>query len=323
MLGEAARHRYMLESKLPPGIKVVELPREAATSDAYDHLIDAEDVLVSLKYARKESTPPKFRLLHVPGAGLDGIDFQSLPDSTFVCNVFEHEIPIAEYVLCAMLENEIRFSSMHAAFNNASWPDLYRSRVTHGELYGKSLGIIGFGRIGKEVAKRASAFGMHVIAINRSAIEPCEYVQQSLLMHQLDILLGTVDYVVIACPLTQETRGLINASSFKKMKDESLLINVSRAEIVCQQALFDALSSKKIAGAVLDVWYRYPVTNEDQSPPADLPFDYLANAVCTAHSSAWTTRLSQRRYDFIGQNIQRLISNKALLNIVHSPVVPQ
>lgn len=323
MLGEAARHRHVLETKLPPGVRVVELPREAATSSAYDHLIHAEDVLISLKYARKESTPPKFRLLHVPGAGLDGIDFQSLPDSTFVCNVFEHEIPIAEYVLCAMLESEIRFSSMHTAFSNTSWPDLYRSRIQHGELYGKSLGIIGFGRIGQEVAKRASAFGMNVIATNRSAIDSCEYVHQPLQMHQLDILLSTADYIVIACPLSQETRGMINESSFKKMKRESLLINVSRAEIISQQALFEALSSKQIAGAILDVWYRYPVTNEDQSPPADLPFDCLPNTLCTAHSSAWTNRLSQRRYDFIGQNIQRLVNNEDLLNIVHRPVMRQ
>ena len=323
MLGEAARHRAVLESNLPPGAKVVELPREAATSGAYDHLIGEDDVLVSLKYARAGTTPPAFRLLHVPGAGVDGVDFQSLPDSAFVCNVFEHEIPIAEYVLCAMLESEIRFSSMHTAFSNESWPDLYRSRVTHGELYGKTLGIIGFGRIGQEVAKRASAFGMQVIAANRSPIRSSVHVQHSLSMTQLDTLLCDADYVVLACPLTQETRALINASRLKIMKRTSLLINISRAEIISQEALFDALSSRQIAGAVLDVWYRYPATNDDQSPPSDLPFDSLPNVLCTAHSSAWTTRLSERRYSFIGQNIQRLLSNETLRNVVHRPRIQQ
>ncbi len=323
MLGEAARHRTVLESNLPPGVKVVELPREAASSGEYDHLIGEHDVLVSLKFTRKDSPAPKFRLLHVPGAGLDGIDFQTLPDSAFVCNVFEHEIPIAEYVLCAMLESEIRFSSMHGAFSNAAWPDLYRSRVTHGELYGKTLGIIGFGRIGQEVAKRASAFGMCVIAANRSPIRSCENLQRSLSMTQLDTLLCDADYVVIACPYTQETRALINAARFKKMKKTSVLINVSRAEIVSQEDLFNALSSRQIAGAVLDVWYRYPATNDDQSPPADLPFDSLPNVFCTPHSSAWTTRLSERRYRFIGQNIQRLFIHETLQNIVHRPRMQQ
>jgi phosphoglycerate dehydrogenase-like enzyme len=319
MLGEAARHRNTLEANLPQGLKVVELPREAATSAEFDHLIEPDDVLVSLRFTRKNSTAPKFKLLHVPGAGLDGIDFNSLPNSAFVCNVFEHEIPIAEYVLCAMLESEIQFSTMRATFNNVAWPDLYRSRVMHGELFGKSLGIIGFGRIGQEVAKRASAFGMHVIAVNRSPISTLENVDQTLLMSQLDTLLCIADYVVIACPLTQETRGLIHASSFDKMKRESVLINISRAEIVNQQDLYDALSTKKIRSAVLDVWYNYPSSNEDHPPPSDLPFDSLPNVFCTAHSSAWTTRLPQRRYGFIGQNIQRLIKNETLLNIVTRP----
>jgi phosphoglycerate dehydrogenase-like enzyme len=320
MIGEAAKHRETLLAHLPAGMEVVGLPRDAATTSEHDACICHDDVLITLRYSRRDAIAPKFRLLHVPGAGIDGIDFASLPDEATVCNVYEHETPIAEYVMVAMLDHEIGYSRMRADFKSDRWPDLYRARIPHGELHGKTLGLIGYGRIGREIAKRAKAFGMKVIAANRSAIaNGLEHLDQGLPMEALGQLLTDSDYVVIACPLSDSTRGLIDTSALTKMHRSAVLINVSRAEIVDQKALYDALSNARIGGAVLDVWWHYPLAENDRPSPSDQPFDTLPNVYPTAHSSAWTMHLPQRRYRAIAQNIRRLMQTIPLDNVVRSP----
>lgn len=320
MIGESAKHRDTLLRFLPASVEVIGLPREAASTDEYDQEISEEDVLITLRYSRSTSHFKKIRLMHVPGAGLDGIDFQSIPESVPICNVFEHEIPIAEYVFAAMLDLEVGFAKMRAEFSSASWPNLYRARVPHGELSGKTLGLIGYGRIGQEVAKRAHAFGMNIIAANRSAINDDFYIlNKAIPMDELDSLLTASDFVVIACPLSDKTRGLLNATSLKKMHRNAVLINVSRAEIVDQKALYDALKERHIGAAVLDVWWHYPLNDLDNTAPSALPFDTLPNVYCTAHSSAWSKYLPERRYRAIAQNIRRLISGEPLVNLVERP----
>ena len=98
-----------------------------------------------------------------------------------------------------------------------------------------------------------------------------------------------------------------------------MLINISRAPIVDEEALYDVLSRRTIGGAVLDVWYGYPAGADDQVAPASFRFEGLSNAVCTPHSSAWTSRLPERRYAFIAQNIDRLVAGEPLLNLVRAP----
>jgi phosphoglycerate dehydrogenase-like enzyme len=320
MIGEAAKNRDTLLAHLPSGIEVIGLPREAATGSDHDGLIEPDDVLISLRYARHDSMPPKFRLLHLPGAGLDGVDFESLPAGALVCNVFEHEIPMAEYVMAAMLNHEIGYASLCADFSNERWPALYRARVPHGELSGKTLGIIGFGRIGRELAKRAKAFGMTVVVANRSAIdlEPNgqPLIDQALPLTALDQLLTASDYVVIACPLSENTRGLIDAAALRKMHRSAVIINVSRAQIIDQEALYDALYNNRLSAAVLDVWWQYPMSNEDRPAPSALPFDQLPNVYATAHCSAWTIQLPERRYQVIAQNIRALMAGLPLTNLV-------
>ena len=320
MIGEAAKSRDTLLAQLPSGIEVIGLPREAAMSAEHDHMICPNDVLISLRFARRESAPPKFRLLHLPGAGLDSVDFDSLPTGALVCNVFEHEIPMAEYVMAAMLNHELGYAALCRDFSNERWADLYRARVPHGELSGKTLGIVGFGRIGRELAKRAKAFGMTVIVANRSAIsletmgQPL--VDQALPLTALDQLLTASDYVVLACPLTDTTRGLIDAAALNKMHQSAVIINVSRAQIIDQDALYDALSHNRLGAAVLDVWWQYPMSNDDQPAPSSLPFDQLPNVYGTAHASAWTKQLPERRYRVIAHNIRALMAGLPLTNLV-------
>ncbi|MES2537023.1 MAG: 2-hydroxyacid dehydrogenase [Pseudomonadota bacterium] len=319
LIGEAANHRGTLDAALRGKCEIVGLPREAAASAEFDDRISPEDVVVSLKFSRRGLAVPDFRLLHVPGAGLDGIDFDSLPAGCLVCNVFEHEVPIAEFVCCAMLEWEIRMSALRQSFSAASWSDLYRARVQHGELSGKTMALAGYGRIGQAIAKRAHAFDMRVIAIDPFATDTRGHADEIVRPEQLAGVLAQADYVVIACPLNEDTRGMINAERLASMKPDAVLINVSRAEIAVEQDLYDALSGQRIGGAVLDVWYQYPKGGDDQVAPSALPFADLQNVICTPHSSAWTRNLPQRRYRFIANNLERLARNETLLNIVRKP----
>lgn len=316
MIGEAANHKETLAARLTTPCDIVALPREAAYAPDHDAAIGADDVVISLRFARKAAARPRFRLLHVPGAGLDGIDFDSLSPETEVCNVFEHEIPIAEFVAAAMLHWEIRLPELRRSFTSEGWSDVYRARVPHGEVHGKTLGLIGYGRIGRTIAGVARALGLTVLPVD--SVAPTDDIRTP---DRLTEVLAVADYLVIACPLTDHTRGLIGTAELGAMKRSAVLINVSRAPIVDEEALYHALADRVIGGAVLDVWYGYPTGAADQVAPSRFRFEDLPNAVCTPHSSAWTTSLTERRYAVIARNIDRLHAGEPRLNVVRPPVV--
>jgi phosphoglycerate dehydrogenase-like enzyme len=319
MIGESARHMDKLAPNVPTGVDLVALPRDASLSNAYDAQIGPDDVVISMKFSRRGVPVPRFRMLHVPGAGLDNIDKESLPDGCVVCNVFEHEIPIAEFVMLAMLEWQIRLRDMSGGFTPDRWSQIYRNRPPHGELHGKVLGLIGLGRIGREIAQRAKAFGMQVIAMGRSVRDHGGVVDRCVTQDGFSDLLASADFIGITCPLNEQTRNLFDNAAFARMKDSAVLINVSRAEIANEQALYAALSDRRIAGAVMDVWYRYPANDHDSDTPSNEPFHTLPNVIATPHSSAWTTDLPFRRYAVIGRNITSLIDGKPLMNLVKGP----
>lgn len=321
LIGEAAKHRAVLDSALAGRHELIALPSEAAHSAAHDAAIRPQDVVISLRFSRRDAPAPAFRLLHVPGAGLDGIDFDTLPDECTVCNVYEHETPIAEYVCAAMLERETGFAAMSRSFTAQNWSEQYRSRQPHGELAGKVLALIGYGRIGRAVARRARAFDMQVLAVAPNAVDEHGELDQMLRPAQLLQALARADYVVVVCPLSDATRGMIGAPQLAQMKQDAVLINVSRAEIVDEHALYQALSAQRIGGAVLDVWYQYPGGAHDTVPPSAFPFADLPNVSCTPHSSAWTRLLPQRRYRSIARNILQLASGRPLDNVVRAPVI--
>ena len=272
------------------------------------------DVVVSLRFGAAEAGL-RPRLLHMPGAGVDAIDFASVPPQCVVCNVFEHEGPIAEYVMLAMLDWEIGYGEAARNFTAASWGAAYRGRQPHGELAGKRVGLVGFGHIGQTIAARAHAFGMTVVAVASKARDPAPAATWIGGPERLNELAAESDYIVVACPLTEATRGLIDASVLGAMRSSSVLINIARGDIVDEDALFDALRHQRIAGAVLDAWYRYPAPGEDVLP-AHQPFDTLPNVRCTPHISAWTHQLFERRYAVIGDNIRRFVAGTPLLNVV-------
>ncbi len=282
---------------------------------AFPRALADADAIVSMNW--HWSFPAlKLKLLHLPGAGVDGIEFDKVPATVSVCNVYGHDIGIAEYVMAGILEFTIGLMAMDRALRQDRWTGSYVCGPRHGELFGQTIGIVGYGRIGREVARRARAFGMRVIACSRSAKNSDEFAERVDAMNHFDRLLGEADFIVVAAPLTETTHGFINESAFAKMKTSAVVVNVARGAIIDEPALYQALKSKRIAGALIDTWYKYPRQGDDHQKPASLPFHELDNLIMTPHASGWTHNLTSRRCQSIADNLNRLARGEALINVV-------
>lgn len=304
----------MLDVALPQQARLAKLlafPHEFVAPADSRQVVDA---VVALRFGAAQAQLYSTRLLHLPGAGADAVDFASLASGCRVCNVFEHEIPIAEYVLTAILAHTLGYQPMRDAFDADRWQESYAARRMHGEVFGKTLGLVGFGHIGQAVTQRAKAFGMAVHAISNSGKAPgTDWAGATA---QLARMLPVVDFLVMACPLTEQTRGLIGAQQLALMKPTAVLINIGRAQLIDEAALYQALSRGRLAGATLDVWYDYPTPERPDARPASFPFASLPNVHCTAHSCAWTAGLLERRYAVIADNLTRLRRGSELRNVI-------
>jgi phosphoglycerate dehydrogenase-like enzyme len=278
------------------------------------------DAMVSMNWKWDLPAAAQLRLLQLPGAGIDDIDFSKLAPQTEVCNCFEHEIGIAEYILGAMLEWTIGIRRMDAPLRRGDWTGSYLCGPRHGELYGKTLGLVGYGRIGREVARRAKPFGMQVIASTRTPRPDPGNADRVDGVDSLPELLAASDFIAVTVPLNEQTRGLIDRAAFAAMRASAVIINVARAAIIDEQALYLALKERRIGGAVIDVWYRYPAQGHARGPlPSTYPFHELDNIIMTPHASAWTDGLLPRRNRAVAMNLNRLARGEPLLNVVRAP----
>jgi phosphoglycerate dehydrogenase-like enzyme len=259
---------------------------------------------------------PKLRLYNIPFTGFEWLDTLILPTTCAVCNSRAHEIAMAEYIMGTMIEREIGFCADDRKFRATNWVGLTPGiGPAHGEIYGKTLGIIGYGLIEREVAKRADAFGMRTVGVSRSA--PAEMAPLAWFggMADLDRLLAESDYVLMALPLTDETEGLFDAACFARMKPGAVFMNVGRGPIVDEEALYNALKDRRIRGAVVDVWYQYPTKTDPDPRPSRFPFWELDNIMMTPHNSARTEETRFRRWDGIAANLDAMARGEPLQNV--------
>jgi phosphoglycerate dehydrogenase-like enzyme len=279
------------------------------------------DVLVTMAFTREMGAAARrLKLVQVPGAGLERIDRAALPAGTALANAYGHEVGIAEYTLGAMLTLTRDFVRLDAALRRGAWDSQWAVGPAPPppwpELAGKTLGILGYGRIGQALARRARAFDMEICAIRRDVARSA-HDGLALLggLEILDEVLRRSDYVVITMPATAATRGLIGAAQLATMKPTAVLVNVARAEIVDEAALYRALASRAIAAAALDVWYRYP-TDAAPTLPARQPFHELPNVLMTPHVSGWTAGMLTARVRLIADNIRRVARGEPPENLI-------
>ena len=284
------------------------------------------DVLVTLAFTREMgAAAARLKLVQVPGAGLDRIDRSALPARTSLANAYGHEVGIAEYVMGAMLTLSRDLCRLDAALRRGRWESPWvpgaEPPPTWPELAGQTLGILGYGRIGQHVARRARAFDMAIWAMRQ---RPTREDGHGLAFlggpEALDEILRRADYLVITLPLTEATRGLLGARELDLMKPTAVLINVARAPIIDEDALYRALTQRTIAGAALDVWYRYPTSGEPTFPSRH-SFHELPHVLMTPHVSGWTEGTMEGRAMLVAENIGRVARGESVSNLISPTVV--
>ena len=279
------------------------------------------DVLVTLVFNREMAAVAKrLKLVQVPGAGLDRIDRAAVPPGAALANAYGHEVGIAEYVIGAMLAFTRSFGRIDASLRRGAWESQWAIGSTAPppwpELAGKTLSILGYGRIGQALARRARAFDMDVCAIRRD-VASSQGDGLALLggPDALDEVLRRADYLAVTLSLNEHTRGLLGERELALLKPSAVLVNVARGEIIDEDALYRALQERRIAGAALDVWYRYP---KEPGPtfPARRPFHELPNVLMTPHVSGWTEGMLEARAKLIAENIERTARGEPPLNLI-------
>lgn len=279
------------------------------------------DVLVTLAFtaAMGKAAGPRLKLVQLPAAGLDRVERAALPSGALLANAYGHETGIAEFIIGAMLSLTRNLVRLDSALRLGVWPGPWapgKPRLPPAaELAGKTLGILGYGHIGQALARRARAFDMNVLAIRRDLSAAHDGLADLGGPERLDETLRRADYLAITLSLNNATRGLIGPRELALMKASAYLINVARAEIVDGDALYRALADGRLAGAALDVWYRYP---QDDRPtlPADQPFHELPNVLMTPHMSGGTQGTIQSRAALVASNIDRISRGEMPLNLV-------
>lgn len=294
-------------------IKLPDVLGDRADNQAYENA----DVIIGIKFNRETPTPAKLKLYQVPGAGYDGIAISELPQNAYLCNCFGHEIAIAEYAMAALLSRHVPLADADNRLRKGDWK--YWAGGPSGvrtELGNSTIGILGYGHIGKEIARRAKAFGMAVHIANRSEIDNPGATDAFYAIQNFKEMLPHVDVVVNTLPLVAETTGLFGEDAFSRMRPNAVFMNVGRGGVVDQDALYSALKSQLIAHAFIDTWYEYPVTPTSVTYPSRLPFQDLANITMTPHMSGWTHGTIERRKRAMAENINRIGQGQNPVNCI-------
>jgi D-3-phosphoglycerate dehydrogenase len=255
----------------------------------------------------------RLRVIARAGVGVDNVDVAAATRrGIVVANAPQSNVvTAAEHTLALLLALARNIPRAHASLTAGRWE---RAKFSGVELYEKQLGILGFGRIGQLVAARARGFGMHVIAFD-PLVSAERYRELGVeRAANVDAVYARADFITVHLPMTDETRGIINAAAIAKMRDGVRILNVARGGLIDDQALQAALDSGKVAGAALDVFPREPIT--------DYPlFDGYPNVVVTPHLGASTAEATDRAGFQSAQQIVAALTGGAVTTAVNIPSV--
>ena len=276
---------------------------------------DASDATIFMRwwtsleaFQRTLSLAPNLKWVYTPSAGIDHLDLDMMRERgiTLTNAAGAHAIPIAEFVMMFVLTHAKR-ATVLMNYAREDYEAIEQTKLE--ELDGKTMAIIGLGSIGQETAKRAKAFGMRVVGSRRRP-QPTKYVDEVVSDDEWQKLLPDADVIVIAAPLTDITRGMVDASAFAKMKPTAYIVNVARGQVINTEDLIAALSEGRIAGAGLDVVPEEPL-------PANHPLWDAPNVWITPHISYSSPRTRGRMMDLFITNLERYMHGQKLQNVVN------
>lgn len=270
---------------------------------------DAIVIRSSTKLTKDVIEASNLKVIGRAGVGLDNVDLEAATKKgIIVLNApAGNTISTAEHAMSLMMALSRNITQANRSLKEGQWE---RNKFTGVELYGKTLGIIGLGRIGAEVAARALAFKMNVVAHDPFlSVDVAKKLKVELV--ELEELLKTSDYITIHTPITDETKGMIGDKEFKIMKYGVRIINAARGGIIDEEALLRALESGKVAGAALDVFAK--------EPPEENPLLKVDNVVVTPHLGASTEEAQVNVSIDIAETVRDALLDKGLRNAVNMP----
>ncbi|MCD6443688.1 phosphoglycerate dehydrogenase [Candidatus Bathyarchaeota archaeon] len=276
-----------------------------------DWIMEVDGIVVADSRITPESVKKarRLRIVQKFGVGVDTIPVEVCRRrGVYVCNIPGiNSLDVAEFTLAAILSILHRIRERDLMAREARWDD--RPKVLSERLTGKTVGIIGFGRIGRQVARLLKPFKTRVLVydpyVNVSLVE--EYGAEK--VEDLTQLLKGSDIVTLHVPLTDETNRMIGRRELKLMKPDAILINTSRGAVVDEEALYDALKTGRIRAAHIDVWTTEPV-------PENNPILRLENAQLSLHQASWSIEFFKEAARFCAENILRVLRGLKPLNVV-------
>lgn len=290
-------------------LAIAEFRGDSTAKEKLDAMLAEAEVIYGLILPQNLlARAPRLKWVQTMSAGVDRFARMDIWQSPVIITGVSgiHATPIGEFVLEFMLMFAKGAPLCFQMKQKHEW-----KRFMPSVLRGKTVGIVGLGNIGREVARLSKAFGMRVIANRRSAtkLKRARYVDKLLPAEQLNQLLSESDYVVVATPLTPETRGLISEKELRAMKPSAYIINIARGGIVDEEALIRALDEKRIAGAGLDVVATEPL------PPESRLWDF-DNVILSPHVAGGMEDYMERATEVFCENLKRYLNGKKLLNVI-------
>ncbi len=296
----------------PPGIDMIitraDTPEFKAALPEAEYLVGLGEVKMDDAFYK---SAPKLKLIQLLSAGYDRVDIEAarragVPVSN---NGGANAVAVAEHAIMLMLAVCRRLVWQHSMTASGRWRGNDVANVRLYELYGRTLGIIGLGNIGKKVARMAQAFGLTVQYFDILRMTEDAADALGVRFRLFDEVLRSADIVSLHVPLTPQTRHMIGAAQFAKMKPTAYLINTCRGPVVDEKALIEALNNNTIAGAGIDVFDQEP-------PPSDNPLFGMANVVLTPHFAGPTWDNQQARFRNGFDNVQRVARGEQPLWII-------
>ncbi len=306
--------------------------RDARSKEIVSDELWREAEILYMSFATSLPTPdktPQLRWVQLYSAGADAISQSPLFQTsavTFTTTSGIHAITMAEYTFTMVLAWFHRLPNLLDLQKQGQWPQRNErsTLLVPEELSGQTIGIVGYGSIGRQIARLANAFGMRILAMQRGTSHRDKGYQMATVTvgdpegtfpdryftpAQLYTMLAACDVVVIAVPLTSNTQGMFNEAAFEAMKPSAFLVNIARGEVCNESDLIRALAEKQIAGAALDVFQHEPLQSNS-------PLWHLPNVFITPHISGLTAQYGERAAALFAENLRCYLAGQPLFNVV-------
>lgn len=264
----------------------------------------------------------KLKLIQIPWTGVNTLDFDLIEKFDFVvCNSHSNSHVVAEHAIALLMDAAKKISYHDSLMRKGNWnrPGLNENDISpfSKTLMNSKIGLLGFGAIGRDIYNMMAGFNCTFKVFNRTG-NPTLNADNISFHSILEVYkeLFDLDFVIISIPLTHNTQGLIDQKFFEAMDKNSVLINISRGEVIVEEDLFNSLNTKTIAFSAIDTWYNYPNKNKPLAfPSLKYPFHELDNIVLSPHRAGFVDSGFPHLDDAI-ENLNRLADDRDLINVV-------